>query len=262
MDRQFIRKVHVIIGDMEFKYPDFTIFFRVEYSDKEDEVNDAEVSIYNLATETKNKIKKGMTVIVNAGYEGDVGNVFIGKIDSVETDKLGLDRATTIIAVDSREEWAKQKINRAYKAGTRASLILRDIVTMSGFIPAVISLPKDVMYQRGRTVNSRLPDAARAIAKDCGAKVNIIKGKFYVRGPNEGDDIAFLFNADRGLIGSPERFEDDDGNGYNVKALLNHRIQTSSIINVDSSTARGRFRVRKAVFTANRNDFYVEMEVV
>lgn len=258
---QFNRKVELVIGNKSFTFPEFTIYFRVEYSDK-DELNDAEISIYNLSNQTLNNIKKGDNVILNAGYEGDVGNIFIGIIDDVNTKQVRTDKITKILALDTSEQWIKSKVNKTYKAGIKASQILRDIVGLSSLIPGPLVLPNDVVYKRGRTINSKLPATARQICTDCGAKVQVTKRKIYIRDPKQGDNINFLFNSSRGLIGTPERFEDDDATGYNVTALLNHRVQTDSIVGVQSSTANGNFRVRKAVFRADRRDFYLEMEVV
>ncbi|MBU8908498.1 phage protein [Desertibacillus haloalkaliphilus] len=256
-----MRRVELYIGDIRFTFPEFTIYFRVEYDDSED-LNDAEIKIYNLSDETKNRIKKGMDVILNAGYEGDVGNIFFGRIEEAKTTKQRTDKITKILAIDASEEWLNNTINKTYKAGIRASQILQDIISVSGLSVGVVQLAKDITYQRGRTINGRIPNVVSQISKDCDSKVTITKGLIYIREGEQGDDIRFLFNAQRGLIGTPERFEDDDASGYEVTSLLNHRVQTDSLINVQSSTANGQYRVRKVVFTANRRDFYCDMEVV
>lgn len=258
----YMRRVELYIDDMQFNFPDFTIYFDVEYSNDEDTLNDADITIYNLSQETLNKIKKGSKVILNAGYEGDVGNVFVGVISDVSTKRERVNKVTKIIAVDASDQWIKGKVNRTYKAGIKASQILRDIAGASSLLPGEIKLPKDVVYQNGRTVSGTIPNIAKQIAKDCGAAVKITKGKLYIRDPKQGDDISFLFNTERGLIGTPERFEDDEAKGYIITALLNHRIQTDSVVNVESSTANGKYKVRRAVFKVNRQDFYVEMEGV
>lgn len=258
----YMRRVELIIDGMRFTFPELTIYFNVEYSNDEDTLNDADITIYNLSRETLNKIKEGSKVILNAGYVGDVGNVFVGVITDVSTKKERVDRVTKIIAVDASDQWIKRKVNRTYKAGIKASQILRDIAGISALLPGEIKLPKDVVYQNGRTVSGTIPNIVKQIAKDCGAAVKVTKNKLFIRDPKQGDNVNFLFNTERGLIGTPERFEDDDDKGYIIIALLNHRIQTDSVINVESSTANGKYKVRKAVFRVNRQDFFVEMEGV
>lgn len=257
----FKRKTEVLVAGMRFATPDLTIQFNIEFSDGE-ELNDAEIKIYNLSKETLNKIKKNQPIILNAGYEGDVGSVFIGGIYDVSTEKNGMDRITTVLAVEASEQWRKLPVTKTYKAGIKASQILRDLVSMTGLSPGALFIPKDVTYTRGKSISGRLSNVVSEIAKDVGAKATVTKGKIFIRDPRQGDRVEFLFSADRGLIGTPERFEDEEVTGFKMTALLNHRVQTDSIINVVSSTARGQYRVRKGTHISNGNSFYTEMEVV
>ncbi|MCM3488773.1 hypothetical protein M3689_05560 [Alkalihalophilus marmarensis] len=257
----FIRKTEVLVGGKKFITPDLNIEFRIEFSDGE-ELNDAEIKIYNLSDQSVNLIKKNLPLVINAGYEGDIGNVFIGGIYDVFTERTNTDRITTILAVEASDQWQRMNITKTYKAGIKASQILRDLIGFTGLATGALSIPRDVTYSRGKSLSGKLPNIVKDIAKDAGAKATVTKGKIFIRDPQQGDTLSFQFTPNRGLIGTPERFEDEEAIGYNVKALLNHRVQTDSIIQVGSSTAKGRFRVRKGVHLSNSSSFYTEMEVV
>lgn len=265
---QFKRKAEIILGTKSFKSNKFDFEFDVEFDDTPD-LNHAEILIYNLSNSTVNSIRNKMPIIINAGYEGDVGSVFIGAVYDMDTIRNGVDRETTIKAIDSSNQRGKLRVNRSYKAGTRASQIITDLCSLSGVSIGALSLPNDVQYRSGKNVNGRILTLLKQIANDCGAKFHITKDMAYFRSPNEGQDIRFIFNSDTGLIGSPEPFVEEDEEdenkeikGYNVTALLNHRVQADSIIELDSKVVKGKYRVRKGTHSYSESEMITEMEVV
>jgi len=161
----------------------------------------------------------------------------------------------------------KLRVNKTYKAGTKASQIIVDLCSMVGLSIGAFNLPNDMQYRQGKNESGIILRRLKTLAEDCGAKFKINKGLAYFRAPGDGDNVSFLFNADRGLIGSPEPFveEDENGNeirGFNVKALLNHRIQADSIIRIQSNTANGSFRVIKGNHSYSETEMITEMKVV
>ena len=264
---QFDRKAEIIIGNLSFHSDKFDFEFDVEFSDSDDEKNHAEVLIYNLSRNTVNQIRTGTPLIINAGYQNDVGSVFVGVVYESNTVQNGVDRETTIKAVDGTKQRDRLRVNKTYAAGTRASQILTDLCRLAGLPIGVMSLPKDVIYRSGRHITGPILQRIKGIAQECGARFKIVKGVAYFRGPEEGQEVGFLFTPEKGLIGSPEptTWEDEDGKehrGYNIRALLNHRIQPNSIIRVQSKVISGRFRVRKGRHYYNDQEMITEMEVV
>ena len=259
--RSWMRETRVIIGNMQFESPDFTIECDVNFGD-DDDANDAEIKIYNLSRSTLNRIKKHEPVIINAGYEGDTGNIFLGAVLNSKTDKDGVDRITTIVATDASEAWNEMEISESFKAGTRASQVLDKILGMTGLEIGAIDLPNDVEYQRTRTFKGKLRDVIKRIARDTGAKVFILNGKIFLRDPDEGGTVQFRLDSERGLVGTPERFEEEGYEGYRVTALLNHRMTTDSKIRIESETANGVYRIKKGKHVINDSDFYTITECV
>lgn len=264
--KQYNRQAEIIIGNRSFHSDKFDFEFEVEFDDTPN-LNHASVTLYNLSHNTIRSIQKDMPIIINAGYEGDVGGIFVGSIYNSHSVRRGVDRETTIKAVDAAEQRGKLRVNRSYKSGTRASQIIADLCSLTGVSIGALSLPEDVQYRSGKNLNGYIITLLKEIANDCGAKFNINKGLAYFTGPNEGQDVQFLFNRDRGLIGSPEPFveEDEGGNeirGYNVEALLNHRLNADAIITIESMTANGKYRVRKGTHIYSLDQMVTEMEVV
>lgn len=264
---QFDRKAEIIVGNLSFHSDKFDFEFDVEFSDDDSEKNHAEVLIYNLSRATINRIRTGMPLIINAGYGNDVGSVFVGVVYESSTTQNGVDRETIIKAVDGTKQRDKLRVNKTYAAGTRASQIIVDLCRMVGLPIGALSLPNDIQYRQGKHVSGVILQRLKILAQECGARFKITKGVAYFLRPGEGADIGFIFSPDTGLLGSPEAavFEDEDGNemrGYNIRALLNHRIQANSIIQVRSKLVSGRFRVRRGRHIYNEQEMVTEMEVV
>src|SRR5690625_2292554 len=248
---QFKRIAEIIVDGKSFKSDDFYFEFDVEFDDTPD-LNHAEVSIYNLSTSTIKSFKNKSPIIINAGYKGDVGSVFIGAIYDIDSKRDGVDRITTIKAIDASNQRGRLRINRSYKKGTRASQIITDLCRLSGIPIGQLSLKRDVQYRSGRNVTGKPLTLLKGLAKDCNTRFKITKGMAYFFHGKQGKDIRFVFSANTGLIGSPEPFEREETvegqdepkiiRGYNVKALLNHRVQENSIVEIKSKDVNGKYR--------------------
>ena len=66
------------IGSNRYDMANLFFTFEVPFEDSE-ELGSATIKAYNLSPATRSGIKKGQVVILNAGYEGDVGTIFTGK---------------------------------------------------------------------------------------------------------------------------------------------------------------------------------------
>lgn len=262
MSNLYGRKTELLIDGK--KYDEFTIHFNVEFSDGDD-VNVAEVEIYNLSDTSINNIKNGSKVILNAGYKEDVGAILLGECKGAKTHWENVDKITTIQVIDASEEWLDKRINRTYKEGITSKQVLNDVLSTVTLEIGVFKLKEDKTYIGGKTVNKTLKEAVKMIANDSGSKVHVNRGKIFIRPKNEGDDIGFVLNKERGLISSPTTIEKEEGEttvrGWKVVSLLNHRITTDAKLKIESKTANGVFRVEKGKHISNGDDYYTEMEV-
>lgn len=263
---QFNRQASIILGGKEYDSSVFSFEFNVDFDDSPD-LNHAEMTIFNLSDDTINSTKTGVEIIINAGYEGDTGCLFVGTVYDVKTTNYDVDRKTTIKAIDSADQRGESRINRTYAAGAKADQIISDLCGIAGVPIGELSLPENIQYRNGKNVNGRVLTLLKLIAIDCGAKFHILQGLAYFRGKKDGKDAGFLFNQKTGLIGSPEPFkeEDEDGDiteGYSLKTLLNHRIQPDSEIEIGSISTNGFFRVVSGNHSFTKSEMVTFMEVV
>ncbi|MBA2878057.1 hypothetical protein HNR63_001111 [Anoxybacillus kamchatkensis] len=261
----FGRYAVIKTGNVTLNSDDLTVEFEAPFDD-DMEPNESKITIYNLSQKTVNQLKRNQQLTLDAGYKQDHGVLLSGYISKVENKGERTDVKTTIYVLDTKPFDTKKTVKKSYKKGIKASQILRDLIASFSLKVAVLKLPKDKVYTKGYTVNGEIIEQLNKIAKDCGASAYINKGQLYIRSLKEGDDTRFKLSSDTGLIGSPEPFEEEvDGRiikGYKVKCLLQYRLTTASIVEIQSKTVNGKFRVRKGRHYWNGNEFYTEMEVI
>lgn len=244
---------------------EFTVPF-----DDDTEANEAEIRVYNLSKTTIGRLKADSEISITAGYGTDTGVIFTGVISSVKTRWSGQDKITTITALDSQNLKERDVESISYKAGVKASYILKDLVSRLKLPIAVFKTRRDHTYTEAVTVSGGLMAAIREYAEVCGVSAYINKRKIYVRHLTDGDNLNFTVSEETGLVGSPDEFTEEVQNedysetikGVTFKMLLEHRITTASIISLKSRDISGKYRVREGSHVCNESDFYTEITAI
>ena len=230
--------------DSETLDVEFTVPF-----DDDMEPNEAEIVVYNLSENTIKQLKKDAEISIEAGYKGDTGVLFKGYISKVKTNRNGVDKVTTIHAMDDIKDHSIESLS--FAANTKASYILKELITKTGIPVAVFNPRRDHTYKDSQTVDGDLMENIRQYAEVCGISVYVSKGKIYARYIKEGDNLNFEVSVDTGLIGSPSSYEEeitaedytDTVDGYEVEMLLQHRMSAGAIVKLKSKDANGTYRV-------------------
>jgi len=241
---------------------DLTIEFDIPF-DKDAEPNEATITVYNLSQNTRNNIKKNDKVTVNAGYKGDIGVVLQGYVSSIETNLSGADKATTIRILDAPSQDEEKTVEKTYKANVKADKIVNDLLPKLGLPIGRVSSPRNPYYATGYTAEGEIKDVLTDIAADCGVSFYINRGKSHFHWIHDGKGAdTVVLNAETGLIGSPQPFENDQFSGYRIECLLNPRITTGTIIDLESKYVSGKFYVISGTMRKNSNDFIVSVEAI
>lgn len=235
-------------GDVTLSSEDLDVEFSVPFDD-DMEPNEAEIIVYNLSDNTIRQLKKGAAVSIEAGYTGDTGVLFRGFITKVKTTRDGVDRETTIKAMDDIKDHSIQSLS--FKGGTKASYILKTLIGKTGVPLAVFKVRRDHTYKDSQTVDGDLMENIRKYAEVCGISVYVSKGQIYARYIKEGDNLNFSVSEETGMIGSPGSFTEEvkaedfteTVEGYEVEMLLQHRMCAGAIVKLTSADANGSFRV-------------------
>ena len=248
--KQFDRQVNITVGGVNIEGLD--IDFSIEFSDSP-EPNIHEITVWNMET----PVKKGDRVILNAGYKGDIGVLCNGFIEDYEIFQ-GADREVVLYVGEVVPPYQKD-IKIAYSPGVKADFVMRDLLSRYGYQIGDFQIFKNISYPYGFAVDGSISEAVERIAKDTESQFYMRKDRLFTKPPKKGYSSGFLLNPDTGLLNSPERMQVNDKQGWRVLALMNHRIDVDSIIQVDSRLVNGTFRVIRGRHTS---DFQTEMEVL
>jgi hypothetical protein len=250
-DGQFGFKCTIATNEVILNNDNFDMEFDIPFDD-DLEANEAEFVIYNLSYGTANKFKINNTVTVTAGYGDDTGVIFVGYISKVATKREGVDLITTINALDDIKYTPQMMSEKTYSSNTKASTILKDLLGKTGIDTASFSVERDYTFVDETKIEGSITDNIKQYSELCGVSTYISKQKLYSRSINKGDNLHFNINADTGMIGSPEPFEEerqheqyiDRINGFEVQMILQQRITTGGIVNLDSYHYKGEFRIQ------------------
>lgn len=266
----FGQKVIVTCGAVTLDSDELDIEFTVPFDDTP-EPSEAKLIIYNLTKNSIAQFKWNSELTITAGYGDDTGLIFSGRVSMVLTDRDGNDKRTTVTAIDDVSLDERNMVSIAYKAGVTASYVLKDLIGKMGLPIAVFKTTRDETYIYEINVEGSLQENIKKFADMCGTAVYINGGKVYVRNSDDVEEGLFRVGADTGMIESPESFEEEvqrDGFnqetvlGYKVKMLLQYRLKTASLIELDSRMTQGQYRVRSGQHTYNGKDFLTEVEVL
>ncbi len=255
----WLREAAVSTSGKVFTYPNFEIQFKMEFG-KGGDPDFATVEIYNLMPESEALFQLDEMLTLEAGYAGDVGILMLGKIRHVQVFREGNDRICEIEVYDTSSEYQGDAISESYVPGTTAEQILqRIIVNKSGLELGKISLPKNLVYAQGRSVDGTPRDIITEIAEDCGAEVHIVHGMIYVLPPGGWRDETVILSASSGLIDSPKKVEEEDSNVlWEVESLLNYRIRPGTLVQIDSKQvpiANGVYAVESGTHVSSGSEF-------
>jgi len=242
----------------------------------------SEVTIYNLAPETENKIiKEGYHVVVEAGYEGNMyGKIFSGNvIQPIREKEGGTTYKLTLVSMSADQFLAYGTVNFSLTRGQNARSIIENIVSQSSIPSQLGSISEnlsDSQLTRGKVVFGKAIDYLRQVAQSENATCYIDDGEINIlRMDDEPTEIIDL-SPSSGLIGVPTQYD----YGAKIKCLLNPNIKIGSLVHVDNSLIRnqkydigqpvymldhdGIYRVIKInhIGDTRGNDWYTELETV
>lgn len=233
--------------------------------------NAVEIIVWNIDDlQTGRNFKYDEPITLTAGYRGDTGILFSGRVSKVVSRWVGADKKTTIYAVDGKSLKEHKADNIAYRAGVKASYILEDLIGRLKLPIAVFKTKQDHTYKEAVNVDGSLMDNINQYARICGISVYIQKGKVYAHDVRDSKDVRFTISVDTGLIETPESYEEEISEenytemlkGYKVKTLLQHRMDTGACVSLNSRNGKGIFHVKNGSHSFDGTNFITEMTLI
>lgn len=236
---QWIRKVTLIVANAQGKGLDLSqlrVHFKVNQSDFETP-NNAEITVFNLASDTAQTIRKEFTsVTLQAGYQdGSYGIIFQGTIKQSKVGRQSqTDTYLTIYAADSDEIYNFGMVNQSIAAGTSPKDQIGQIAKAMGASVGPLqfstglqsNIRGKVLYGMGRTQIRNLARTGLAQWSIQNGQVIMISQTGYLPG------TAVVLSSKTGMIGLPQQTEE----GIKITCLLNPKIQIGTQVQIDQAS--------------------------
>lgn len=283
-NRQWLRACSLVVGADSGKGLDLSAL-RIAFATKKGDVetpNSAEISVYNLSSETQSRIRREFTrVVLAAGYEGNCGIIFEGNIRQVRTwRENGVDAVLHILAADGDRAYNFATVNTSLAAGSTPADHVRvcqgafaEHGTGAGHTPDLPGQPLPrgkVMYGMARKYMRDAANTTDTTWSIQDGKVQMVPLAGYLPGE------AVVLTHETGLIGTPEQTQD----GITVRCLINPRLRIGGRIKLNNSSVKqaqsdlkaaaqrpakldndGIYRILKVEFSGDTrgNDWYANM---
>lgn len=249
MSKQYLRRVSLIVGDASGKgldLSDMHIVFTV-WSATTQTPKHANIRVYNLSSETANRIKNEFTaVFLQAGYDGSYGQIFSGTmIQKRRGRENGTDTFIDIVAADNDSGYNWAVVNKTLAAGwTQTDYYKALIQTMAPYGVSAGYAPdfSPAQLPRGKVMYGMARDYMRELSGASGSHWTVESGKLHmvpVNGYLPGETV--VLTSQSGMIGMPTQTID----GIVVRCLLNPNIRPGRLIQIDNAS------IQQAAFSAS-----------
>ncbi len=233
----FNRKSNVVVDTVLIS--DLDIKFKVMKTLRK-EPNTCEITIYNLSKSTRASLKsKGARVILQAGYE-----------NFIDTATDGVDVMTIVRCGDGERAYAFDRISESYKAGTKISTVLADVVAKLRVDPGnALQAIQGVAgnFLNGYVAHGKVGAELDRLLTGRGLEWSIQDGRLQLLAPNGATNVTTVLTKDTGLIGSPE-YGTPDKKGkppiLKAKSLLQPQIKPGGRVKIQTDSIDSLFKVQ------------------
>lgn len=258
----WMREATLQIGGKRYGMDDLYFEFEVPFEDS-DTLQTAKFKAHNLAESTRKGIKRGDVIILNAGYEGDVGAIFVGQVSACSHKHQSTEWITEISATAAMEQWLSAKVTKTYAKGSTAQEIVPDLLNIFGLEIGELSLAVNKVYDRGLVCNGKVKDILKNIVvNDCKSRFLIRTGSVIINDPAKGLANGIVLTPESGLLFSGNEIEEtvvavgndsqksastksQEGNFKTRECLLNYHIGPAELVTIKSRSLSGKFIVAK-----------------
>lgn len=274
----WIRDATLVIGGNRYSLTGLDFSFEIPFENNA-EPPVATIRVTNLSAGTRAGIQRNDPVILNAGYEGDLGCILIGKVVGLKHKQSAVDWISTLTVQPCADEVLGSLVNKTYKEGIMASVMIRDLLNIFGVEVVKFELTMDRGYPRGRVCRGKLKQIlTEVIVNECKSQFIIWPtGQVYILKEDDGVNMGVMLTPATGLLRADEEkatipLENDlnsqktggarEEDTFPRSCLLNYRIAAAQIVGVQSADLNGQFVVVKGKHTGSRTgDWKTSMEL-
>ena len=270
----WIRAAMLQIGPFKYSMDGIHFSFDVPFEDS-DELMTASIQVMNLSEKTRKSIQKGHVVIINAGYEGDIGVIFVGQVASLSHKKERTEWVTKLTATVSLDEWLSKQVNKTYTKAIKAKDMVSDLLNIFGVEIGKFELAINKEYPRGKVCKGKLKDLLREIVvSDCKSRLLLRNGQIIINNPADGVNKGYLLSPKTGLLWNSDEVavippdtdltskdkpkeKEEKEELAKRKCLLNYHLGPADLIKVESRDLKGRFMIVRGRHVGSQSGEYI-----
>ena len=275
----WIRDATLVIGSNKYTLDGLHFSFEIPFEDS-DEPPVATVRVMNLSENTRAGIRKNDPVILNAGYQGDVGCILVGTVVGLKHKQANVDWTTTLTVQPCASEILGKMINKTYKENTAAMTIVQDLLNIFGVEVGKCELSINPVSPRGRVCRGNLKKVlTEIVVMECKSRFIVrATGQVYITKVEDGINNGLMITPATGLLRADdektaipvetksnsqktgEARTDDDH--VSRSCLLNYRVATAEVVRIQSRDLNGQFIVSKGKHAGDwKGDWKTSMEL-
>lgn len=264
-----LREVQAGISHQFVEVEDLRVTFKVE-KDLEKQPNRGEVTVYNLAEETRaGMTAKGAKVVVQAGYRDAVSQLFVGDARVIDHRLDGADWVTKIEAGDGERGYVFGHVSESFAGGVRLPKVVEVVAGKLGIDVSDVSKADfgGRSFPNGYAAHGRASRELDKLLGGAGFEWSVQDEKLLVHPPDKpGTRTVTVISEDSGLVGSPE-YGTPDAQGkppvLKVKSLLIPSLLPGGQVKLVSRKHNGLHRVKAVVHTGDTHggDWYTDAEL-
>jgi hypothetical protein len=274
----WIRDASLTIGNNKYTLGGLNFSFDIPFEDS-DEPTVGTIKVLNLSANTRATIQKDDPVVLNAGYEGDVGCILIGKVVGLKHNQSDTDWTSTLTVLPCADELLNSLINKTYAENITAMAIVRDLLNIFGVEVGRCELSINKSYPRGRVCRGNLKQVlTEIVVSDCKSRFIVrATGQVYITKADDGINNGLLLTSETGLLRANEdkiaipietasntkkTGDDRKEDSISRSCLLHYSIAPAEVVRFQSSGLNGRFLVAKGKHVGARTgDWKTMMEL-
>lgn len=238
----------------------------ISSSDKEGEAAKCTIRVYNASKDTRAKLeRKNAYVILQAGYENDIGIVFTGTILKAYTTKQGNNVVTELLCQDSNIQLKTSRVSFSWPPNTSYAAIINDVAnqmqkqgisiglinTDESNLPSLPS-PKDTIAKGGYTFQGMATQLLDKLCSQFKYSWYITLNELYIH-PKYFKNFTVQYDMPLDIIKSirPENDTSDDVPSiekpveFKLVTFLDHRIKIGQLIRISEGDYKGTYKVKE-----------------
>ncbi|MEA3330599.1 MAG: hypothetical protein U9Q29_02775 [Campylobacterota bacterium] len=249
------------VGGLEIK--DLRISFKINKS-LVGFPNLAEISIYNLKEENRNRFKEDSKVELYAGYKNNIKLIFKGEIRNFHNEYAKPDHITHVFAGDASKTLKTAKVNKTLGKGSTTETLYNELISnLDGVSKGVTDGLKDCITNKRSILKSIILSGSvkkwlDLISETCGFDYSINDNIIETVAKNKAmnDEPTLLINQNNGLIGIPEITEI----GVDIQMFLRPEVKLGRTFKFNSLSTKinvGNLLFREVRKSTNNNTYRI-----